>query len=366
MANILSELRATSSSAAVPPLIPAVPPVPVQEQPEAVQAPQVPARQDDAPPAQVPQTKKGGNALLWIILGFLLLAAAGAAAFFVVKGLKSKAAAADTSWLYGQWYGTINGSNYCYAFSPYGECHVTVYKPYEFDYGKDARANLCEEYSYLHGLSPKSGKYSIEEGQVVLDVPGGGIADRLSIMTADGEKALSFDGSTYALLRKVSSVGEAMSVEDLLEMSGKDWDPDESLESLLEKAGLQEDNRSNQSLFAGVLSGNGKTYKIELSLSYPGQGENGCSFSGEYRYAGHTDSISLEGDWMDMNMGREVLLCLFSYKYLERFDLEFDGSDLRSTKTLKGTWSQYPDKESYSLTSNPSKEFDVTLTLVNR
>lgn len=241
VANILSELRATSSSAAVPPPIPAVPPVPVQEQPEAVQAPQVPARQDDAPPAQVPQTKKGGNALLWIILGFLLLAAAGAAAFFVVKGLKSKAAAADTSWLYGQWYGTINGSNYCYAFSPYGECHVTVYKPYEFDYGKDARANLCEEYSYLHGLSPKSGKYSIEEGQVVLDVPGGGIADRLSIMTADGEKALSFDGSTYALLRKVSSVGEAMSVEDLLEMSGKDWDPDESLESLLEKAGLTVD-----------------------------------------------------------------------------------------------------------------------------
>lgn len=115
------------------------------------------------------------------------------------------------------------------------------------------------------------------------------------------------------------------------------------------------------STFVGTLSGGGKSYQIELGISYPAAGDVHCEVTGGYQYQGQTGVISLEGDWIDLNMGREVLLCLYSDEYLERFDLEFDGEDLLSTTTLTGTWSKYANKNDYEMADNPKSQLSVTL-----
>lgn len=117
------------------------------------------------------------------------------------------------------------------------------------------------------------------------------------------------------------------------------------------------------STFVGELTGNGHTYPIELFISYPMSGKFRCRVVGSYRYKGHTGLISLEGDWMELAMGRIVVLCLNSDEYLERFDLDFDGNDLLSTKKLTGTWSKFSNHEDYSTGSNPTKKLSVTLTV---
>lgn len=115
------------------------------------------------------------------------------------------------------------------------------------------------------------------------------------------------------------------------------------------------------SSFAGTMTGDGRTYRIELWITYPGTGDVYCDVKGGYRYEGHSDMISLEGDWWDFNMGRIVMLDLHSDRYREHFLLEFDGEDLISTTTLEGTWSKYANEEDYADGSTPTKKLDVNL-----
>lgn len=116
-------------------------------------------------------------------------------------------------------------------------------------------------------------------------------------------------------------------------------------------------------VFYGCLKGGGKRYDISMTIAFSGKGEEySSSFSGLYRYAGHSDFISLEGDWIELR-GIGYMIALFSDRYLERFDLEFNGSDLNSTTVLSGTWSQYANEHDYHMAYNPKKTLDVELVL---
>ena len=115
------------------------------------------------------------------------------------------------------------------------------------------------------------------------------------------------------------------------------------------------------STFSGTMAANGETYNIELALSYPGAGEIYCEVVGSYHYKGRSDLIPLEGEWIDFDMGRVVMLCLYSDQYLERFEFELDQDDLLSTSILKGDWTQYATEDDYSMTSNPKAKLKVLL-----
>ena len=55
-----------------------------------------------------------------------------------------------------------------------------------------------------------------------------------------------------------------------------------------------------RNFYNGTLSGGGKTYNITMAISFPGTGAFPCSIVGSYQYKGHDDSISLEGDWIEL------------------------------------------------------------------
>lgn len=120
-----------------------------------------------------------------------------------------------------------------------------------------------------------------------------------------------------------------------------------------------------QSNYKGTLSGGGKKYGITLSISYPGLGEYGCPVQGGYQYDGHTGVIPLEGEWMDLAMGRVILLVLSSKEYRESFSFELEEDDLVSSGTLTGTWEKYTNEEDFSLAQNPDKKYDVRLMEIN-
>lgn len=113
--------------------------------------------------------------------------------------------------------------------------------------------------------------------------------------------------------------------------------------------------------FEGTLAGGGKTYRISMTLAHTNLGEPGDLVNGEYRYEGRSYEFSLEGDWIDIDMGRATLLLLYSDEWLERFDLELVGDDIISATALQGTWTKYASKEDYDLARNPTKTLHVSL-----
>lgn len=118
-----------------------------------------------------------------------------------------------------------------------------------------------------------------------------------------------------------------------------------------------------RNFYNGTLSGGGKTYNITMAISFPGTGAFPCSIVGSYQYKGHDDSISLEGDWIELTDLYEQYPVLSSDEYLERFELEMNGEDLISSTVLKGTWKKYDNKRDYDFSDTPKKKLDVVLRL---
>ena len=118
-----------------------------------------------------------------------------------------------------------------------------------------------------------------------------------------------------------------------------------------------------RNFYSGTMSGDGKTYRIKMAISYPGDGSFNCPIIGSYQYEGHEDLIGLKGDWIELTDLYEQIPVLYSDEYLERFDLEMNQGDLISSTILKGTWSKYDNKEDYDNAGYPQKQLNVELRL---